>query len=183
MPTHKSPIFFSTLRGEISTTKDGTLYLNFTACVLFVNKLPGPLASRMQLRSSYFDAFTDIGSAHAKAFLIAKLARAAAEPVAAQLRAELDSPSEVSGQQSSDAALRTWLESRLDALEGMVRASNLNAPGHGVLEISRSRLTSFYQKLRGIGTPVDDSYLATIDADKPSQKDRLAKKRSEAFWR
>lgn len=119
----------------------------------------------MQLRSSYFDAFTDIGSAHAKAFLLAKLARAAAEPVAAQLRAELDGPSEVSGQQSSDVALRTWLESRLDALEGMVRTSNLNAPGHGVLEISRSRLTSFSQKLMGIGTPVDDSCLATIDAE------------------
>lgn len=117
-------------------TKDGILYLNFTACVLFVNKLPGVLAARMQLRASYFDAFTDIGSAHAKAFLLAKLNRAALDPVAAQLRAEVDGPSEASGQQSSDVALRTWLESRLNALEGMVRASNWNAPAHGVLEIS-----------------------------------------------
>ena len=146
-------------------TKDGILYLNFTACVLFVNKLPGPLAAKMQLRASFFDAFTDIGSAHAKTFLFAKLARAAAEPVAAQLRAEVDGPSEASGQQSSDVALRTWLESRLDALEGMVRASNLSSPAHGVLEITKSRLTSFSQRLVGVGTPVDASHLSTIAAE------------------
>ena len=80
--------------------------------MLFVNKLPGPLAARIQLRASFFDAFTDIGSAHAKAFLLAKLARAAAEPVAAQLRAEVGGPSEASEQQSSDVALRERLKSQ-----------------------------------------------------------------------
>ena len=72
---------------------DGILLLNFTACILFVNKLPGVLAARMQLRASYFDAFTDIGSAHAKAFLLAKLTRSALDPVAKQLCVEVDGPS------------------------------------------------------------------------------------------
>lgn len=146
--------------------RQGVLFLNFTACVLFVNKLPGALAARMQLRASFFEAFTDIGSAHARSFLLAKLARAAAEPVAAQLRAEVDGPAEAStGRQSSDTALRTWLESRLNALEGMVRASSLRAPAHGVLEITRSSVTSFSQQLESIGTPVDDSHRATIAAE------------------
>jgi prophage antirepressor-like protein len=61
--------------------------------------------------------------------------------------------------------LRPWLESRLNALEGMVRASTSSAPPHGVLEITRSRSTSFSKRLLEIGTPVDDSHLATIAAE------------------
>ena len=133
--------------------------------MLFVNKLPGALAARMQLRASYFEAFSDIGSAHAKSFLLAKLARAAAEPMAAQLRAEVDGPSAATLRQSSDVELRTWLESRFNALEGMMRSSNSHAPARGVLEISGSRLTSFSQKLLGVGTPVDESHLSSITAE------------------
>lgn len=66
------------------------LRLNFTAYVVFVNRLPGPLAKTMQLRSSFFDAFTDIGSHQTKIFLEAKLKRAAADPAAAQLRSEVE---------------------------------------------------------------------------------------------
>ena len=69
------------------------LWLNFTAFVVFVNRLPGPLAKTLHLRSSFFDAFTDIGSQQAKAFLEAKLRRAAADPAAAQLRSEVDGDS------------------------------------------------------------------------------------------
>ena len=45
------------------------------------------------MRSSFFDAFTDIGSQSARCFLEAKLRRAANDPAAAQLRAETDGPS------------------------------------------------------------------------------------------
>jgi hypothetical protein len=74
---------------------EGKLLLNFVAVVIFVNKLPGVLAKRMQIRSSLLDAFTDIGSVHAKAFLEAKLSRAGIDPVAADLRAEVDGPSNI----------------------------------------------------------------------------------------
>jgi len=135
--------------------------------VLFVNKLPGILAARMQLRASYFDAFTDIGSAHAKSFLLAKLARASAEPVAAQLRSEVDGPSEASRHQSSDAALRFWLESRLKALEGMVAniAASSAASAHGVLEITRSNHSEAERHLLSIGTKVTDGNLNLISIE------------------
>lgn len=72
--------------------EDGVLRLNFLASVVFLNGLPGPLAKTLQLRGSFFDAFTDIGSQQAKAFLLAKFQRAAADPAAAQLRGEVDGP-------------------------------------------------------------------------------------------
>lgn len=72
---------------------DGVLWLNYLAFVVFINNLPGPLAKTLHLRSSFFDAFTDIGSQSAKIFLEAKLKRAANDPAAAQLRAETDGPS------------------------------------------------------------------------------------------
>ena len=138
------------------------LYLNFTACVLFVNKLSGSLAARMHLRSSFFDAFTDIGSSHAKSFLLAKLARASAEPVAAQLRAEVDGPSAVAA--SSDVALRTWLESRLNSLEKKVENITVSsaASAHGILEITRSNHSEAERHLLSIGTKVTDGHLRLI---------------------
>lgn len=144
------------------------LYLNFMACVLFVNKLSGTLAARMHLRSSFFDAFTDIGSSHAKSFLLAKLARASAEPVAAQLRAEVDGPSAAAvssdvAPQSIEAAVTRALESVLPRMTAAMLEQQ--ARHHGVLEIARSRVTSFSKKLLAIGTPVDDSHLPTIAAE------------------
>jgi len=71
---------------------DGVLWLNYIAFVVFVNNLPGPLAKTLHLRSSFFDAFSDIGSQSAKFFLQAKLRRASDDPAAAQLRSETDGP-------------------------------------------------------------------------------------------
>ena len=73
---------------------DGVPWLNYIAFVVFVNNLPGPLAKTLHLRSSFFDAFSDIGSQSAKCFLEAKLRRAANDPAAAQLRNETDGPSD-----------------------------------------------------------------------------------------
>lgn len=122
----------------------------------------------MQLRASYFEAFSDIGSAHAKSFLLAKLARAAAEPMAAQLRAEVDGPSadvEISGValQSIEAAVTRALESALPRMTAAMLEQQDQR--HGVLEIARSSVTSFSKKLLTIGTPVDDSHLPTIAAE------------------
>jgi hypothetical protein len=79
--------------------KDGVLWLNCISFVVFVNSLPGPLAKALHLRSSFFDAFADIGSQSAKHFLHAKLERAAGDQ-AAQLIFEPDGL----GQQSGPAA-------------------------------------------------------------------------------
>ena len=76
-----------------STVEDGVLWLNYISFVVFVNGLPGPLAKTLLLCSSFFDAFTDIGSRSAKAFLEAKLKRAAGDQVATQLRSDTDGPS------------------------------------------------------------------------------------------
>jgi hypothetical protein len=57
------------------------LFLNFTAFVVFLG---------LRLRSSFFDAFADIGSAGARAFLSSKLLCAEQDPAAAQLRGEVD---------------------------------------------------------------------------------------------
>jgi len=85
---------------------DGVLWLNYLAFVVFVNNLPGPLAKTLHLRSSFFDAFTDIGSQSAKTFLEAKLKRAASDPAAAHLRSETDGP-------GNPAALQKWLDDSL----------------------------------------------------------------------
>lgn len=72
----------------------------------------------------------------------------------------------VPGRQSSDQDLRDWLTARLDALERMVGTSSSTAQvQHGVLEITRSRMTSFSQKLQTIGTPVDASQLEIVNAE------------------
>ena len=73
--------------------KDGVLWLNCISFVVFVNSLPGPLVKALHLRSSFFDAFTDIGSRCAREFLQAKLERAAVGQ-AAQLRLQTDGPGE-----------------------------------------------------------------------------------------
>ena len=85
---------------------DGVLFLNYISFVVFVNNLPGPLAKALHLRSSFFDAFTDIGSRSAKTFIEAKLKRAASDPAAAHLRSETDGP-------PSPQALDRWLETSL----------------------------------------------------------------------
>jgi len=72
--------------------QDGVLWLNYISYVVFVNNLQGPLAKALHLRSSFFDAFTDIGSQSAKIFLEAKLKRATSDPAAAHLRSETDGP-------------------------------------------------------------------------------------------
>lgn len=84
---------------------DGVLWLNYLAFVVFVNNLPGPLAKTLHLRSSFFDAFTDIGSQSARSFLEAKLKRAAEDPAAAHLRSETDGP--------ANQALQKWLDDSL----------------------------------------------------------------------
>jgi len=66
------------------------LWLNYIAFIIFVNSLSGPLAKTLHLRSSFFDAFSDIGSESAKTFLEAKLKRAESDPAAARLRSEVD---------------------------------------------------------------------------------------------
>ena len=71
---------------------DGVLWLNYIAFVVFVNRLQGPLARALHLRSSFLDAFTDIGSKSARMFLEARLRRAASDPSAAHLRGEVDGP-------------------------------------------------------------------------------------------
>jgi hypothetical protein len=76
-----------------SAEEDGVLWLNFISFVVFVNGLPGPLAKSLNLRSSFFDAFSDIGSHAAKTFLEAKLQRAAGDQAASQLRSETDGQS------------------------------------------------------------------------------------------
>ena len=71
---------------------------------------------------------------------------------------------------SSEGALRQWLSDRLDTLERQrhVDASALLdqvSRQHGVLEITRSRVGSTSEKLRSIGTPIDDSQLAVVAAE------------------
>jgi len=75
--------------------KDGEVHVNYITHVLCTQCLRGPLARTLQLRATFFDAFTDIGSEHAKAFLVAKLQRAGADPAAATLRAGVDAPRRV----------------------------------------------------------------------------------------
>jgi hypothetical protein len=70
--------------------------------------------------------------------------------------------------QSSDQSLRDWLTERLDALERRVDASVLISQfqqQHGVLEISRSRVSFLSQQLLKIGTPVDDTQLPVVAAE------------------
>jgi len=70
------------------------------------------------------------------------------------------------GQQNFHQALMDWLSARLDALERMVATpSSIARVQHGVLEITRSRTSAFSQKLLSVGTPVDDSHLATVAAE------------------
>ena len=83
----------------------------------------------------------------------------ALDPGAAGLRAELDPI----GQQ-----LKQWLSERLDVLERRVDASatlDRVSRQHGVLEITRSGVSSTSEKLRSIGTPIDDSQLAVVAAE------------------
>ena len=89
-----------------SVVIDGVLWLNYLAFVVFVNNLSGPLARTLHLRSSFFDAFTDIGSQSAKCFLEAKLKRASRDPAAAHLRSETDGP-------VNEVALQRWLDDSL----------------------------------------------------------------------
>jgi len=72
--------------------EDGVLKLNYLAYVVFMQRLPGVLARRMHLQASFFDAFADIGSSQARAFLAAKFQRVASDPAAAHLRGEVDPP-------------------------------------------------------------------------------------------
>jgi hypothetical protein len=69
---------------------DGDLRVNFVMYVVFLQQLRGPLARSMQLRASFFDAFADVGSQQAKAFLAAKLARASSDAAATQLQQNVD---------------------------------------------------------------------------------------------
>jgi hypothetical protein len=64
--------------------------MNFVAFVVFINHLRGPLAKSIQLRGSFLDAFTDIGSEQAQRLLAAKLQRAQGDLAAIQLRGEVD---------------------------------------------------------------------------------------------
>jgi hypothetical protein len=64
--------------------------MNFVAFVIFINHLRGPLAKSIQLRGSFLDAFTDIGSSQAQNLLVAKLRRAQSDLAAVQLRGEVD---------------------------------------------------------------------------------------------
>ena len=73
---------------------DGVLWLNYISFIVFVNNLPGPLARTLNLRSSFFDAFTDIGSHSAKVFLGRKLMRAHSDLAASHLRCETDGSAE-----------------------------------------------------------------------------------------
>lgn len=72
--------------------EEGVLKLNYLAYVVFMQRLPGVLARRIHLQASFFDAFADIGSSQARAFLAAKFQRAAADLAAAHLRGEVDPP-------------------------------------------------------------------------------------------
>ena len=78
--------------------------------VMSTHHFRGPLARTLQLRATFFDAFTDIGSDRAKAFLVAKLQRAAADPAAEALRAGIDASS----------PLASSLDQIVDALEGRI---------------------------------------------------------------
>jgi hypothetical protein len=115
---------------------DGVLWLNYLAFVVFVNNLPGPLAKTLHLRSSFFDAFTDIDSQLARSFLEAKLRRAANDPAAAQLRAEADGPTIEQPAPAFDKVQKAWdkqnaaLVKRMDHLSsrGTHRAAEDTVP-------------------------------------------------------
>jgi hypothetical protein len=101
--------------------EDGVLWLNLTGFVVFVNRLQGKLAKALQLRGSFFDAFADVGSQQAKAFLEAKLRRAAADPAAAELRAGIDGPATALMTQGSIHELAAALQGALvGAMQGVI---------------------------------------------------------------
>ena len=86
----------------------GKVNANFVMHIVCTHHLRGPLARTLQLRATFFDAFSDVGSERAKAFLVAKLQRAAADPAADALRAGIGpSPS-------------SSLDQIVDALEGRI---------------------------------------------------------------
>jgi len=99
-----------------STVRDGVLWLNYIAFVVFVNNLPGPLAKTLHLRSSFFDAFTDIGSQSARSFLEAKLKRAAEDPAAAHLRSETGGPGTHAALHNGLDSLRVVVQEELHSL-------------------------------------------------------------------
>lgn len=108
-----------------SVVIDGVIWLNYIAFVVFVKNLPGPLAKTLHLRSSFFDAFTDIGSQSARSFLEAKLKRAAEDPAAAHLRSEMGGP-------GTHAALHNGLDSLRVVVQEELRSLRL--------ELSQQRL-------------------------------------------
>ena len=96
----------------------GKVYANFIMYIVCMHRLHGPLARALQLRATFFDAFADIGSEQAKAFLFAKLHRVATDPAAAQIRSELDG-----GGRREEEYLR-----RIFPLKSYERPSDMKAP-------------------------------------------------------
>ena len=90
-------------------------------------------------------------------------------------------PEEATRQESlrsgaSEGALKQWLSERLDTLERRVDASatlGQVSRQHGVLEITRSRVSSTSEKLLSIGTPIDDSQLDVVAAEGAAAHQRL----------
>ena len=116
-------------------TEDGVVKLNYTAYVIFMQRLPGALARQLQLRASFFDAFTDIGSPQARSFLAAKLQRAENDPAAEHLRSEMGNPEALTLADVNGSI--THLANSLAALEVRLQKAaetHIEKTGSGILD-------------------------------------------------
>jgi len=128
--------------------EEGVVKLNYTAYVVFMQRLPGTLTRELQLRATFFDAFTDIGSQQARSFLAAKLRRAESDPAAAHLRSEVGG-SEALTLADVDASIQR-LSSNLSAMEERLQASMKNSLQALIPSISATVCHSLAQKFKDL---------------------------------